>query len=138
MTSSPIPISALVPHITLLFAASCALLQVVLTALVIQRRSSADIDFLDGGDAVLLRRMRTHGNFTETVPLALLLLCLLELSGLPAVWLWAAGCSIVISRLLHAWCLLLGKGLFGRVSGTLLMLLVLSAQAAAGVWLFVR
>jgi uncharacterized protein len=126
------------PHVSLVFAALCALLQVALAALVIQRRAAAGINFLDGGDATLLQRMRAHGNFTETAPMALLLLLMLEVAGLPAAWLWAFGAALVASRLLHAYGLLVGKGLFGRVAGTLLGLALLGAEAAACAWLFVR
>ena len=124
------------PQVSLLIAALCALVQVALTALVIQRRASANINFMDGGDDTLLKRMRAHGNFTETAPMALLLLLMLEVAGLPSVWLWAFGGALVVSRLVHAWGLLLGKGLFGRIAGTLMMLFVMSAQAVACLVLF--
>ena len=130
--------AALFPQVTLLFAAGCALLQVTLTVLVIQRRRSVKIGFLDGGDDALLRRIRVHGNFTETVPMALLLLAMLEMSGMPATWILVFGCTILTSRLLHAWGLLLGAGLFGRFGGTLLMLMLLTGQGLVGLWIFWR
>ncbi len=119
------------PIVSLVIAALCAVLQIVLSVLVIQRRAALGIGFLDGGDAVLLRRMRTHGNFTETVPLMLLLLLMLELAGLPRGWLWALGASALLSRGLHAWGLLGASSMVGRVSGTLLTCFVLGAQALA-------
>lgn len=121
------------PVVSLVVAAACAVLQIALAALVIQRRSAIGVAFLDGGDATLLKRIRTHGNFTETVPLALVLLLMLELAGLPHLWLWALGVALVLSRALHAWGLLRATGLAGRVAGTLLTLLVLGAQALAAV-----
>jgi uncharacterized protein len=119
------------PVASLVFAALCAVSQIVLTALVIQRRSALGISFLDGGDPALLKRMRTHGNFTETVPLMLLLLLMLEMAGLPRGWVWALGAAALASRVLHAWGLLAASTMFGRVSGTLLTLFVLAAQALA-------
>jgi uncharacterized membrane protein YecN with MAPEG domain len=119
------------PFVSLVIAALCAVLQIALAALVIQRRAALGIGFLDGGDAALLKRMRTHGNFTETVPLMLLLLLMLELAGLPRGWLWGLGAALLSSRVLHAWGLLGASSLFGRVSGTLLTLFVLAAQALA-------
>ena len=74
-------------HWTLLFAGACALLQCGLSALVIAQRMRSRVLFLHGDDTTLLRRMRAHGNFTETVPMALLLMLLLELSGVAAAWL---------------------------------------------------
>jgi uncharacterized protein len=121
------------PVVSLSIAALCAVLQIALAALVIQRRSAVGIAFLDGGDGTLLKRMRTHANFTETVPLALVLLLMLELAGLPRPWLWALGGALVLSRVLHALGLLVASGLAGRVAGTLMTLLVLGAQALAAV-----
>ncbi len=126
------------PHVSLLLAAAFAVLQVLLSALVIQRRASAGITFMDGGDATLLKRMRTHGNFIEVAPMALVLLLILELAGLPTAWLWAIATALLLSRLLHAWGLLIGPGMFGRVAGTLICLFTLSCQALACVWLFAR
>ena len=54
------------PNITLLIAGLCGLLQFALTIYVIARRAQTGVSFLDGGDELLLRRIRAHGNFTET------------------------------------------------------------------------
>jgi hypothetical protein len=48
-----------------------------------------------------------------------------------SVWLGSFGAGLILSRLLHAWGLLAGTGLFGRVAGTLLMRHLLGAQALA-------
>ncbi|MFM2400093.1 MAG: hypothetical protein RL341_2250 [Pseudomonadota bacterium] len=125
------------PHITLLFAACAALFQVALTALVIAHRAQKDIPFLDGGDTALLRRMRAHGNFTETMPIALLLLGLLELHGLGSPWLWTFGAALMLGRLVHAYGLLTPGVLWARVSGMLATLAVISIQAIACLWIFI-
>lgn len=119
------------PYVSLMAAALCAVFQIVLALLVILRRRAMRVGFLDGGDTALLKRMRAHGNFTETVPSMLLLLLMLELAGLPRAWLWGLGAALVLSRSLHAWGLLGASGSFGRVAGTVLTLLVLGAQALA-------
>jgi uncharacterized protein len=98
-------------HWTLLFAGACALLQCALTALVIVQRVRSKVDFLDGGDSTLLRRIRAHGNFSETAPMALLLMLLLELSGVASAWLVMLGAALLVGRLLHA------AGLLGWVGG---------------------
>ncbi len=46
---------------------------------------------------------RVQANFIENVPLALLLLFLVELAGAPAMFVHACGVSLVVLRLLHAW-----------------------------------
>ena len=107
--------------ITLFFARCFALLQVFLTALVILRRAHTGVDFLDGGDQRLLRRMRAHGNLAETAPLALLLMALLEYGGVGALWLWSLGASLLTDN--AAW---------SRRGGMVLTLAVLSLAAVRG------
>ena len=123
------------PHLPLLFAACCALFQVALTALVIARRVKTEIRFLEGGDAVLLHRIRAHGNFTETVPMALLLMALLELRGLGSAWLWAFGAALLLGRALHVHGLLSVNAKWARVAGMLATLAVISTEALAGLWM---
>lgn len=88
--------------ITVLFIGLFALLQVPLTVLVGYRRVQTDIQFFDGGDLVLLRRMRAHGNFTETVPIVLLAMAGAEVSGASHWALWAGGVSLLVGRCMHA------------------------------------
>lgn len=122
------------PEVTLLFAAGCALLQVALTALVIARRAKTEISFLDGTDSLLMRRIRAHGNFTETAPIALLLLGLLELRGLGSVVLFSFGSALLIGRLLHALGILHPRAAWARIAGMLMTLAVISVEALAGLW----
>jgi uncharacterized protein len=121
------------PTITLLFASVHVLLMLLLAARVVVHRRSQKIGIGDGGDYRLLRKVRAHGNFVEYVPMALLMLGLLELSGLPALWLWAFGGSLLIARLLHAFGLSRKSGYSpGRMFGTLSTWIVLVAMAIAG------
>ncbi|MCR6496830.1 MAPEG family protein [Thermomonas sp. S9] len=124
------------PKITLLITALHVLLMLVLLARISQIRHARKIGLGDGGDPELLRRIRVHANFVEHVPVALLLLALLELSGLPAPWLWGLGGALLLARALHAAGLSRTGGYsFGRFWGTALTWLVLLLMALAGVWL---
>lgn len=124
------------PKITLLFAALHALLMLALAARVAFHRHSQKVGLGDGGDKHLMRKIRVHANFVEYVPLALLLLALLELSGLSAIWLWSLGGALLFARVLHVIGLSLRSGYsFGRFWGTLLTWGVLAAMAIAGLWL---
>jgi len=123
-------------HLTLLFAGLCALLQCALTVVVIVRRVQTKVTLMDGGDTPLLRRMRAHGNFTETVPLALILLALLELRGLPTAWLWALGLCLLLGRALHATSLLTTGALWSRLAGMVLTLAVLSVGGVLCIGMF--
>jgi uncharacterized protein len=124
--------------LTLFFTASCALLQCALTALVILRRAQTGIDLLDGGDQKLLRRIRAHGNFSETAPMALLLMALLEISGLASAWLIAFGITLLLGRILHAQSLLTNNAAWSRRGGMVLTLAVISIEAVCALWLFFR
>lgn len=124
------------PRITLLFASLHVLLLLVLLARISRHRHGHRIGLGDAGDAVLARKIRVHGNFIEHAPTALLLLALLELSGLPAPWLWSFGAALLLGRVLHALGLSRSAGhSFGRFYGTALTWLALLAMALAGLWL---
>jgi uncharacterized protein len=122
---------------TLLFAALAAALQVTLTLAVIVQRVKTGVLLGDGGNKHLLKRIRVHANFLEVVPMALLMLAVLELGGLASVYLIGLGSSLIFARLLHAASMLFMQNTWGRKIGTLLSLWVLSAQAVFCVWLFV-
>jgi uncharacterized protein len=124
--------------ITLFFAACCALLQCALTALVIIRRAQTGVNFLDGGDDQLMRRIRAHGNFSETAPVALLLMALLEISGLGQAALLAFGLALLVGRILHAKSLLTNNAFWSRRGGMVLTLGVISLQAVCALWLLFR
>jgi uncharacterized protein len=123
-------------HITLLFTGILAILQCVLTALVIARRLKAKVSLLDGGDMPLTNRMRAHGNFTETVPIAIIMMAFLEMRGIPSVWLWLIGTTLTFGRLLHAFGLMTRKPSWGRLVGMGLTIAVISIQGVACVWMF--
>jgi uncharacterized membrane protein YecN with MAPEG domain len=55
----------------------------------------------DGGDEALGARMRAHSNFTEYMPLFLILLALVELARGSEAWLWGVAILFVIGRILH-------------------------------------
>lgn len=90
-----------------------------------------------GGDEVMTRRVRVHANFAEYVPLALLMLALLELAGTAAAVVWTCGLVLLLARLAHAIGLGGSAGYSaGRFGGTLLTLAVLLAMALLGLWRF--
>ena len=127
----------MIPRITLLIASLHVLLYVVLALRVVLHRRASRIGVGTGGDAAMALRVRVHGNFAEYVPLALLMLVLLELSAMPAALLWTCGVALLLARVLHAVGLGRSPGYsFGRFAGTLLTFLVLLAMALAGLWRF--
>ena len=119
--------------ITGLYAALIALLVVALAARVVRLRIRLRVGIGDGGQPVLARAIRAHGNLIENAPLMLLLLLLAELSqALSATWLHAAGVVIVVGRLLHAAGLTRSGGTSpGRLIGTVLSWIALLGLALA-------
>ncbi|MBT3459542.1 MAG: glutathione S-transferase, partial [Halieaceae bacterium] len=59
------------------------------------------IDIGDGKDDALIKLNRGQGNFIETVPLAVMLLIVMEILGASTTWLHALGALLVIGRCLH-------------------------------------
>jgi len=64
-------------------------------------RAKSNISIGTGDDPELLRRVRGQGNFVETVPIALLLLIVMELMGATNVWLHTLGGTLVVGRIAH-------------------------------------
>lgn len=89
-------------HITGIYAALAVLLVLVLAVRVSLRRGVARVGLGDGGDADLIRRIRVHANAVENLPLALLLLLVLELDQTRPLWLHVFGCVLIVGRILHA------------------------------------
>jgi hypothetical protein len=90
------------PVITAKLAGLFLLGLVALSVLVILRRGATRTLLGDGDDAVLRARIRAHGNYAEFVPLGLLGVMLVELSGAPAWQVWALGLALAAGRLAHA------------------------------------
>ncbi len=87
--------------VTSLYAAIFGLLLIPITYAVGLRRMKTRTSFLDGGDEILLRRMRSHGNFVEYVPFALVLIGLAELNGAPTAYVHGMGALLLLSRVVH-------------------------------------
>jgi uncharacterized membrane protein YecN with MAPEG domain len=84
----------------------------------------------DGGNPLMLPRIRGHGNFAEYVPLILLMMGFLELSHYPAYLLHGIGIVLVIGRLLHGYALSFTEKFFlGRFLGTVLTFTALNVGA---------
>ncbi len=91
----------------------------------------------DGGNELIVRRMRAQLNFAEQVPLTLLLIGLVELAGKGGVWLAPAGAVFMLGRVAHAigmdGAFKAGRGI-GMLTGMLLQLalVVVAVMIALG------
>lgn len=87
---------------TALAASLLAFVYVALALRIIALRWKTRTGIGDGGHATLARAIRVHGNFSEYVPLGLILLFLLEQSGAQPGWVGPLCGALVLGRLLHA------------------------------------
>ena len=87
--------------ITAIYAALLAILGVGLSVYVSVNRGTYAVALGDGGNAQLQLIIRRHANFTESVPLALIVLGLAEAGGLSPLWLHGVGGLLLASRLIH-------------------------------------
>lgn len=110
----------------------------LLAVRVMRLRMTRHVGLGAGGDAVLERAIRVHGNAIEYVPLALVMLVALALEGLSPVWLHVFGISLLLARVLHALGLSRVPGVSpGRATGAGLTVLVMLAMAAVLIACFV-
>lgn len=92
---------AAAPTITLIFAAALGLLNLWLGVRVSQIRISRKVSIGHGDVPGMEARMRSHANFNEYVPIALLLMLLIELNAGASRGLWVIGALLVVARVLH-------------------------------------
>jgi len=89
------------PATTAFFAGLLALVYLGLSGWVIGARVSENVLFGDGGDNAVLKRIRSHANFIEYVPLALILIGLLEAGGSSHGLVQGLLVAMVVARILH-------------------------------------
>ena len=89
------------PIITGLYAGLLGVLLFILTVRVGIIRGKTGISLYHGDNESLAVRIRQHGNFTEYVPLALLLVAFAEMSGASTTMIHALGGTLLAARILH-------------------------------------
>jgi uncharacterized membrane protein YecN with MAPEG domain len=124
------------PVITALYAGILGFLGLVLASRVVQHRQRHRIALGDEGNEDMQRAMRVFGNFTEYVPMILLLMGFGEMLGAHKWLSHGLGASLVAGRLLHAWGLSTTSGTsLGRLLGVTLTWLALLVSSAMLIWL---
>lgn len=87
---------------TPLYASLFAVLHLILSAQVIRIRRRQQVLFGHGDDRQLLKAIRAHGNFTEHVPIFLLLTYFLESKLGPGhILIHALSIIVLLGRILH-------------------------------------
>lgn len=88
-------------HATILYAGIFGLMFLYLSAEVSKLRVRYEVGLGDGGHLDLLKAIRIHGNFSEYVPIILILLFLSELMGGRSWLMHTLGGILLIGRVLH-------------------------------------
>lgn len=109
-----------------------ALIALGLAVRVTLLRGKSGVNFGDGDNEDLQRAIRVQGNNIEYVPLALLLILVLEIMGAWVVALNLLGAALTLARLAHAFGLGRNIGTSpGRLIGTLVTWIVI---LVTGIW----
>jgi uncharacterized membrane protein YecN with MAPEG domain len=113
-------------QVTVLYAGLNGLLVLVLAFRVSSYRGKAKILMGTGDDSELERRVCSHGNAIEYIPLVLILMGFIEFYHTSAFLVHGLGITLTLGRLLHAWGLSRSPILnVGRAAGTSLTWLAL-------------
>jgi uncharacterized membrane protein YecN with MAPEG domain len=121
--------------VSFIYAGLLGLLLVVLSAQVVFARRRFRIRLGSGTEEGMQQAIRVQANFVEYVPLAVLLLVLAEVAGLPEGAIHGAGILLLASRVAHAAGLSASPGRsFGRFYGTAGTWLVIVALSLWLLW----
>ncbi len=124
------------PVVTALYAGLLGLMSIAVAFPAGSLRGRLGVAYGDGGNKDLLMAMRRQANFVEYVPLALILIAVLELDGVSKTSIHVLGASLVVARTCHALGLrrdtMQGPGRLVGAAGTILI------TAVTSIWLIAR
>ena len=95
--------------ITALYAALNGFLIIALAANVVRLRLAKKVSLGDGGHKDVSRAIRAHGNTIEYLPLALILMALLEINGGGSTALHSYGILLVGGRVVYSYGMLVPR-----------------------------
>lgn len=114
MGAMAIPVSSFYIGINLL-------LTLLLAVLVVRARVQTKTDMGDGGNELMKKAIRAHGNNIEYVPMALLGIVTIDLMGVAPLWVHVLGVALTTGRTVHAMGIYESLGATGgRFIGTIL------------------
>ena len=120
--------------VTSIYAGTLSLAFVFLSMRIIILRGRFKVLMGDEGHAEIQRAIRAQGNFSEYVPLALLLLATLELNQVVPWLLHAIGVCLILGRMIHAYNISrVSEELKIRVVGMLLTFLSIIVASVAAI-----
>jgi uncharacterized protein len=89
------------PAITASYLGVLGLLYAVLSIRVVMLRGRHQVSLGDGGNPALTSAIRAHAHFAEYVPIIVLMIALLEMSGMPPARLHLLLGALLLARILH-------------------------------------
>ncbi|NDJ58021.1 hypothetical protein GWD52_13640 [Enterobacteriaceae bacterium 4M9] len=87
--------------VSALYAVLGALILIKLSYDVVRLRTLYRVSYGDGGFTELQSAIRAHGNAVEYIPIALLLLLLLEMDGAETWMVHLCGLMMILGRIMH-------------------------------------
>ena len=116
--------------ITTIFASAVAIWLIVLSMNVVRRRGAAKVSLGDGGDKLMLRKIRAQANLAEYAPIMVLLTGLAEYQGANFYFLAVTAAVFFSARLGHGYALSFSENSpKGRFYGTLFTFIPLAIVA---------
>lgn len=103
MTISNVNLAAPLLTITPVYAAILGLMFIYLSIRVIKQRRSAKVSIGDGDNPALRKAIAVHNNFSQYVPLTLLLIAFVELNHASAYITHGLCACLLIARVAHAY-----------------------------------
>jgi uncharacterized membrane protein YecN with MAPEG domain len=130
-----------IPTLTAGYLGILALLYAALSIRVVLLRGRYQVSLGDGGRTELTSAIRAHAHFAEYVPIIVLMIVLLEMSGSTAVRLHLMLGALLLARILHPFGMSAAPRTWRfrlfRTGGVSLTFLVLVSAAVALVFRFV-
>lgn len=118
--------------ITPIYAIPLTLILLVLSIRIIIERRTEKFAYGNNDSKRIEAKIRAQGNWSEYVPITLLLMLLAELQSAPAFVIHATGLALLIGRLLHGYGMSFNPKFFvGRVYGMLLTFAALAGGVIA-------
>jgi len=121
--------------VTPIYLAMAVVIYSILAFKVISDRRNQKVSIGDGGHSGLAHKIRSHGNFSEYVPLAIIALGCAEITGVPHVFIHLLGAMLILGRCLHAFYFLIAPDVLKiRVAGMILTFFAMWGASGAALW----
>lgn len=121
--------------VTPIYLALAVVIYSILAFKVIGDRRNQKVSIGDGGHSDLAHKIRSHGNFAEYVPLAIIALGCAEITNVSHAFIHLFGAMLILGRCLHAFYFLAAPGVMKiRVAGMILTFFAMWGASGTALW----